>query len=251
MKKLAAAALILGTLSTGSVWAHEAGEFFIRAGTATVRPTEGSDNVLGSLGSFNVSNNTQLGLTFTYMATDNIGVELLAATPFRHKVGTGPTGTIATVHQLPPTLMAQWYFGDAQSKVRPYVGAGINYTTFFNEDFNDTGKAAGLSDLSLKDSSGAAGQVGLDYLINRDWLLNMSVWYMDIDTDVKFKAGGVDQKVSTRLIRGCLCSPQAIGSKFFCKLANGWPVHCLVTPVCRKPLSSTADHSSVHWRSRL
>ncbi len=98
MKKLAAAALILGTLSTGSVWAHEAGEFFIRAGTATVRPTEGSDNVLGSLGSFNVSNNTQLGLTFTYMATDNIGVELLAATPFRHKVGTGPTGTIATVH---------------------------------------------------------------------------------------------------------------------------------------------------------
>ena len=78
MKKLAAAALILSTLTTGSVWAHEAGEFFIRAGTATVRPTEGSDNVLGSLGSFNVSNNTQLGLTFTYMATDNIGVELLA-----------------------------------------------------------------------------------------------------------------------------------------------------------------------------
>ncbi len=27
MKKLAAAALILGTLSTGSVWAHEAGSF--------------------------------------------------------------------------------------------------------------------------------------------------------------------------------------------------------------------------------
>ncbi|VFS55160.1 Outer membrane protein W precursor [Kluyvera cryocrescens] len=40
----------------------------------------------------NVSNNTQLGLTFTYMATDNIGIELLAASPFRHKVGTGPTG---------------------------------------------------------------------------------------------------------------------------------------------------------------
>jgi hypothetical protein len=35
-----------------------------------------------------------------------------------------------------------------------------------------------------------AGQVGLDYLINRDWLINMSVWYMDIDTDVRFKAGG-------------------------------------------------------------
>ena len=109
MKKLAAAVVILGTLSTGSVWAHEAGEFFIRAGSATVRPSEGAGGTLGSLGGFNVSNNTQLGLTFTYMATDNIGVELLAATPFRHKVGTAATGNIATVHHLPPTLMAQWY----------------------------------------------------------------------------------------------------------------------------------------------
>ena len=198
MKKLAVVALMLSTVS-GGAWAHEAGEFFIRAGSATVRPTEGSDSVLGSLGSFNVSNNTQLGLTFTYMATDNIGIELLAATPFRHKVGTGPTGNIATVHQLPPTLMAQWYFGDAQSKLRPYIGAGINYTTFFDNDFNNTGKEAGLSDLSLDDSWGAAGQVGMDYLINRDWLINMSVWYMDIDTNVKFKANGVNQSVSTRL----------------------------------------------------
>ncbi|STW23352.1 outer membrane protein W [Klebsiella variicola] len=58
------------------------------------------------------------------MATDNIGVELLAATPFRHKVGTGPTGTIATVHQLPPTLMAQWYFGDAPKQGAPVRGGG-------------------------------------------------------------------------------------------------------------------------------
>lgn len=198
MKKLAVAALTLSTLS-GGAWAHDAGEFFIRAGSATVRPSEGSDNVLGALGGFNVSNNTQLGLTFTYMATENIGIELLAATPFRHKVGTGPTGDIATVHHLPPTLMAQWYFGDSSSKLRPYIGAGINYTTFFDNDFNKTGKEAGLSDLSLDDSWGAAGQVGMDYLINRDWLVNMSVWYMDIDTNVKFKHNGERQSVSTRL----------------------------------------------------
>lgn len=197
MKKFAVALIALSCLS-GVASAHEAGEFFVRAGSATVRPTEGSDNVLG-MGGFNVNNNTQLGVTLTYMATDNIGVELLAATPFRHRVGLGATGDIATVHHLPPTLMAQWYFADAQSKVRPYIGAGINYTTFFDEDFNDTGKAAGLSDLSVKDSWGAAGQVGLDYLINRDWLLNMSVWYMDIDTEVKFKAGGEQQNINTRL----------------------------------------------------
>ncbi|MGP3591753.1 outer membrane protein OmpW [Vagococcus sp. WN89Y] len=188
MKKLAVAALILGSFS-GGAYAHDAGEFFLRAGSATVRPTEGSDGVLGSLG-VNVSNNTQLGLTMTYMATENVGIELLAATPFRHRVGTEKTGDIATVHHLPPTLMAQWYFGDANSKARPYVGVGVNYTTFFDEKFNDTGKSAGLSDLSMKSSWGAAGQVGLDYLINRDWLLNMSVWYMDIDSKTKFKSDG-------------------------------------------------------------
>ena len=114
------------------------------------------------------------------MATDNIGVELLAATPFRHKgwyranrhhrhrpsVATHPDGAVVL-----------WRCAKQGAPVR---GAGINYTTFFNEDFNDNGKAAGLSDLSLKDSWGAAGQVGLDYLINRDWLLNMSVWYIRI-----------------------------------------------------------------------
>ncbi|WP_435953410.1 outer membrane protein OmpW [Dryocola sp. BD626] len=197
MKKLTVAVLMLGCLS-GEALAHQAGEFFMRAGTATVRPTEGSDDVLG-MGGFNVSNNTQLGLTFDYMVTDNIGIELLAATPFRHKVGLGATGDLATVKQLPPTLMAQWYFGDAKSKARPYIGAGVNYTTFFDTDFNQTGKDAGLSDLSVKDSWGAAGQVGLDYMVDDDWLLNMSVWYMDIDTEVKFKAGGEQQNIKTRI----------------------------------------------------
>ena len=161
----------------------------MRAGSATVRPTEGAGGTLGSLGGFSVTNNTQLGLTFTYMATDNIGVELLAASPFRHKVGTATTGDIATVHHLPPTLMAQWYLAIlAVNSVLTLVRVLTHH--LFNNDFNDTGEGLGLSDLSLKDSWGVAGQVGLDYLINRDWLLNMSVWYMDIDTEVKYKSNG-------------------------------------------------------------
>ena len=49
MKRVAVAVAILSAFS-GMTYAHDAGEFFIRAGSATVRPTEGSDNVLGSLG---------------------------------------------------------------------------------------------------------------------------------------------------------------------------------------------------------
>ncbi|CAM3846952.1 MULTISPECIES: outer membrane protein OmpW [Rahnella] len=178
--------------------AHQAGDVIFRVGTATVRPTEGSDNVLG-LGSFNINNNTQMGLTLGYMFTDNIGMELLAATPFQHKVGLKSTGTIAEVKQLPPSLMAQYYFGDRQDKLRPYLGVGINYTTFFDTDFNQTGRDAGLSDLSVKDSWGVATQAGLDYNLDDNWLINMSVWWMDIDTEVKFKAGGEQQNINTRI----------------------------------------------------
>lgn len=77
------------------------------------------------MGPFSASNDTQLGLTFTYMATDNIGVELLAATPFRHKVGLGPTGTTATVRQLPPTLMAQYYFLTARVRCVPMWASAL------------------------------------------------------------------------------------------------------------------------------
>jgi len=178
--------------------AHQAGDVIFRVRTATVRPTEGSDNVLG-LGSFNINNNTQMGLTLGYMFTDNIGMELLAATPFQHKVGLQSTGTIAEVKQLPPSLMAQYYFGDRQDKLRPYLGVGINYTTFYDADFNQTGRDAGLSDLSVKDSWGVATQAGLDYNLDDNWLINMSVWWMDIDTEVKFKAGGEQQNINTRI----------------------------------------------------
>ena len=198
MKKLTALVLAAATLAPAVSFAHEAGDFLFRAGTATVRPNANSEDVLG-LGKFDANNNTQLGLTFGYMITDNIGVELLAATPFEHKVGTGPTGNIASVKHLPPTLMAQYYFGGKEDKLRPYLGAGLNYTFFFDEKFNNTGKTAGLSDLDLSSSWGFAAQAGMDYMLDENWMLNASLWWMNIETDVKFKAGGEQYKVDTRL----------------------------------------------------
>ncbi|MBD1227629.1 outer membrane protein OmpW [Xenorhabdus griffiniae] len=201
MKKISALVLAAATLAPSLTFAHEAGDFLFRAGTATVRPHAGSDNVL-ELGSFGVNNNTQLGLTFGYMITDNIGVELLAATPFQHRVSLPGAGEIAEVKHLPPTLMAQYYFGSSENEFRPYVGIGVNYTTFFSEKFsnNATVKAVNLNSLDLKDSWGIAGQVGLDYQLNKNWMLNTSLWWMNIETDVKFKVGDVEEKkYKTRL----------------------------------------------------
>ncbi|AXQ15403.1 MULTISPECIES: outer membrane protein OmpW [Shewanella] len=182
------AAALFSTVAAPAL-AHKAGDFIVRAGAVVVAPDESSQNVvtpdLGNLGTFSVDNNTQLGLNFGYMLTDNFGIELLAATPFSHDVSLGELGKIAETKHLPPTLVAQYYFGNAESKLRPYVGVGVNYTNFFDNEFtNDVGGK--LSDLSLSNSWGWAAQVGLDYQINDNWLVNASVWYAKISTDVKF-----------------------------------------------------------------
>src|SRR5690606_18928422 len=85
-----------------------------------------------------VYSNTQLGLSFTYMLSDKVGIELLAATPFSHTVtaNLGAAGVVkaADVKHLPPTLTAQYYFLGKNSRVQPYAGIGINFTTFFDEE---------------------------------------------------------------------------------------------------------------------
>lgn len=180
MKKVSL--LVAVALLAPSAFAHQAGDFLVRGGAVMVSPTTSSDDVL------DVQSDTQLGLTFSYMLTDNWGIELLAATPFSHSVHLGG-GEVAKVKHLPPSLMAQYYFGNAQSKVRPYVGAGINYTFFFDESgrnlLND-------SDVSVDDSWGLAAQAGLDMAVTDNLFVNGSVWYMDIDADVKVDGNKVD-----------------------------------------------------------
>ena len=191
MKK--ALVLAAAALAATPALAHEAGSFIVRAGAAHVAPddsssrvtTEGTGPIDGSKAT--VKSDTQLGLTFAYKITDHIGVELLAATPFSHQinvkgVGAGIDGKFADVKHLPPTLTLQYYPMEKTSRWQPYVGAGINYTTFFQEKLTSAQKTNGFSSLSLKDSWGLALQVGMDYMLTDRLMFNAAVWHIDIDT---------------------------------------------------------------------
>ena len=184
MKALLPVALVSALCSSVAL-AHDAGDIFVRGGLAAVMPNESSDDVASS-GELELDNDTQLGLTLTYMLTDQFGVELLAATPFTHKVSTKGLGEVAEVSHLPPSIMAQYYFGQANSQIRPYIGAGLNYTVFFDE--KGKGELAG-TDVSLDNSFGLAAQVGVDVNFAENWFANASLWYMDINTDVHTTAG--------------------------------------------------------------
>nr|AHX71792.1 outer membrane protein W [Pasteurella multocida] len=191
MKKTVLALGVMAALVAGSAVAHQAGSVIVRGGPILVVPNASTNH---DVFKFDVNSNAQLGLTATYMATDNLGVELLAATPFSHEITLGNTLVGKTKH-LPPSLYAQYYFLDKDAKARPYVGAGVNYTTFFNEK-------AGLNggtDLKLKDSWGPAFNAGVNIPVAYNLFLYTAIWYAKIKSKATFKVGDVEHKVNVKL----------------------------------------------------
>ncbi|MFZ3154117.1 OmpW/AlkL family protein [Pseudomonas sp.] len=191
------ASLLALAIAAPLAHAHQAGDIIVRAGAITVDPQESSSDIwVGALGSdvagtqATLDSDTQLGLNFAYMLSNNIGIELLAATPFSHNVGVkgmpggfaGLNGKLGELKHLPPTLSVVYYPLDASSAFQPYVGAGINYTWFFDTKLSSEAEDKGFSGLDMQDSWGLAAQVGMDYMLTDTIMLNAQVRYLDIDT---------------------------------------------------------------------
>ena len=191
------ASLLALAIAAPLAHAHQAGDIIVRAGAITVDPQESSSDIwVGALGTdvagtkATLDSDTQLGLNFAYMLTNNIGIELLAATPFSHDVGVkgmpggfaGLNGKLGELKHLPPTLSVVYYPLDSSSAFQPYVGAGINYTWFFDTKLSSEAEGKGFSGLDMKDSWGLAAQVGMDYMLTDNIMLNAQVRYIDIET---------------------------------------------------------------------
>jgi len=124
-----------------NVMAQSQGDWLVRLGVGVVAPDTDSGNLVFEgieLDDFriDVDDGTSAVFNFTYMATDRLGVELLASWPFNHTVeGDGALaglGKLGSTKHLPPTLSLQYHFRPDQT-FRPYAGVGLNYTKFFDE----------------------------------------------------------------------------------------------------------------------
>lgn len=185
----------LFTLMSTGVGAYEPGDLIVRAGVASVQPNEDSSPLVVNGSALpgtaaGVDGDEQLGLTVTYMLTEHVGLGVLAATPFEHDIKARGLGVNAgSAQHLPPAVTVQYFPLSTASTIQPYIGLGINYTVFFQEDVDsELENAIGASgNLSLDDSFGIAGQAGVDWMLSSNWLLNASVWYLDIDTEATFK----------------------------------------------------------------
>jgi outer membrane protein len=180
-------AVALTALAAGSVqeaFAAE-GDKLLRAGAARVSPNDASRGVVPE-DAVGVDDGNSIYVTGTYMVSDNLGVELLAALPFAHDITLDGVGKIAETDHLPPTLSLTYHM-NTESRIRPYVGVGINYTTFFNEK-----ATAAISKINLSDSWGLAWQAGVDMDINEKMFFNASFRYIDISTKASTDLGRIN-----------------------------------------------------------
>lgn len=179
-------------LTSVSAIAIEKGDWLVRFGVVNVAPNDGSTGVVAN-DAVGVDGNTQIFANATYMYKDNIGLELLAATPFSHDI-TLSGSKIGETKQLPPTFSVQYHF-KPKASTRPYIGAGINYTTFFSEKATAT-----ITSLSLDDSIGLAVQAGVDVDINKDWFFNADVRYINIETTATTNLGNIEVDINPWVI---------------------------------------------------
>jgi outer membrane protein len=117
----------------------------------------------------------------SYFVTPNIAAELILTIPQKHMLKSGATD-IGTLRHLPPTLTVQYHFAPTAT-VRPYVGAGLNYT-----HFSSVNLPAGVD--VKRNSWGPAVQAGLDFPVGKNMVLNVDVKKAYIRTNVS--AAGVD-----------------------------------------------------------
>lgn len=184
--KLLLATVIASAIATPAMAA--AGDTYVRVRAIMVAPNEKSGGILPGLPTETVSVNNSImpEVDITHMVSNNIGFELIAATTKHTASGvtgvTGGIGKLASTWVLPPTLTAQYHFAP-DAKVRPYVGAGVNYTLFYSEKASSAFVvAAGPTNVKMKSSFGWAGQVGVDIDLSDRMFLNLDVKYIDIKT---------------------------------------------------------------------
>lgn len=133
---------------------------------------------------------------------DNFALELALGYPPLSKIkGSGPQTlgsvpyngqVIGGARWISPTLLLEYNFLPDTAPLRPYIGAGVNYTTFYDRDNTAIGNEAsgGPTRTSLSASVGPAVTAGLTYRISDRWHLHASYGWSRVDSNLRANTDG-------------------------------------------------------------
>ena len=195
MKNLRLPLLLLLLLVSYTSFAQQKGEWHVRLRGIGIIPQESANiGVIG--GDANINNTFVPELDFTYFFAKNLSAELILGTS-RHKVSTvnsnlsaigGSTAAnvdLGKVWLLPPTLLLQYHI-PTKTLLRPYVGAGVNYTVFYNANQGPV-----VKDVKYDNKFAFATQAGVDIDISKKWFINVDVKKIFLNTNARVDASNL------------------------------------------------------------
>lgn len=189
MKRIVFAIMAMSLMTVNFVSAQSTNEFKkwqVRVrGVGVVTPDQSAKiGIIG--GDVQISDTFIPELDFTYFFTEHFAAELILGTA-KHDVNAINTVAgdidLGSAWLLPPTLTAQYHFYVSDKKiVKPYIGAGVNYTLFYNV------KSGAVADVKYDNALGYAAQVGIDLNLTDSFFINIDAKRMFLKTDVTVDA---------------------------------------------------------------
>ena len=117
------------------------------------------------------------------------GPATLGSVPFNGQV-------VSTAKWFSPSLLINYVFCDESRALRPYLGAGVNYTRFYDLQSTPAGNQAngGPTAIKLSSSVGPVLTAGLRWHIKDSWSAYASYDVAQVDSDYVGNTAGVIRK---------------------------------------------------------
>ena len=189
MKSKAVLAVLIAMIAGPAI--ADAGDWILRARVINVSPNESSGEIGDTGSEISVDDATTLEVDVTYMFTDRVGLEVIAATTehdLAASAGALDGASAGSVKVLPPTAVLQFHPMPG-GLFDFYLGAGINYTYFYSYDLSADLAGLGVTDVKFDNSIGFAGDIGFNVNLNENFHINADVKYITIGTDADIKVG--------------------------------------------------------------
>jgi outer membrane protein len=110
------------------------------------------------------------------------GLEFSGALESREVDVASPDGSdrvnLGSIQTLPINVLVQYYFRGDAARVRPYAGAGLNLTVFWE-------KSGALDSSDLSPGGGLALQVGTDIALSAAVVFNLDLKWNQLATDLE------------------------------------------------------------------
>ncbi len=196
---VAGALALAGAVATGAaaqdvVRGKQAGDFVVGLGAVGVLPDGGGRvGLIG--GKPEASNSASPQLDFTYFLAPQVSLNLIAAST-QHDVSVkgSALGDVKLGHLwvLPPTLTLQVH-PFPTSRISPYVGLGLNVSFFYGYGGS---KTAPVERVRIDTAVAPAFNLGVDYEIAPNWLLNVDAKKILLRTDASVNSGLIHARVN-------------------------------------------------------